>query len=362
MSERPRKHHFITGNDELKVGERARDLAREWAPEDGMNFEQLDGRAETVEQACELMDRWQEALLTLPFMGGEKLVLVKQATVFQDTVIGRSERVLARLDDLLKVLEETQDGSVLCLIAAPAADKRKRFYKTFQKWGETEVHDVPEMRGAGAVEAWIAEVESQLKAAGTKPAPGVAEALLDLVGPQPRQLRSEVEKLALYAHPDGKIEVDDLREVVSASRELLVWDLCDAVTEGNTSHSTHVVRQLLVQGESEVGILILLGNQVRLAALLVWMQEQGLAKLKQSQRSMGVEIAADGNDLLPVNASGKTPSPYRMARILSRAKKRSAARWFEGLDLIFESHLQLLSGKSDRSRLLETAVVRLCEL
>ncbi|NJL19490.1 MAG: hypothetical protein HC901_04420 [Bdellovibrionaceae bacterium] len=52
--------------------------AREWlarhAPEDAMNLEVIDGRAENVEMALAQLDRLLEALLTLPFFGGRKVV------------------------------------------------------------------------------------------------------------------------------------------------------------------------------------------------------------------------------------------------------------------------------------------------
>ncbi len=362
MSELPSKHLFITGNDEYRITERCRHLAAALAPEDPMNLEEMEGRADTVDQACEQIDRVQEALLTLPFMGGRKLVYLKNATFFQDGVIGKSERVQERLDKMIEVLTSLSDGSVQCLISAPLADKRKRFYKQFQKLGEVELCELPDLQGYGAVEAWTGEVEKMMRGAGLEPVPGTAECLLELVGNQPRQLHAEIEKCALYIHPRKDMQEEDLRQIVSSTRELLVWDLCDAVTEGKTSDAAHLARQLLARGESEVGILILLSNQIRLAALLVWMEGQGQARLQSKGRAQVVNVQAGVEDLLPVTAAGKSPSPYRLGRILSRAKRREAKTWFTAVETLYQTHLNILSGRGDRRRTLETAVVRLCEL
>jgi DNA polymerase-3 subunit delta len=362
MSAKASKHLFITGNDEFRIAEQGKALSAELAPEDPMNLEELEGRADNVEQACEQIDRVQEALLTLPFMGGRKLVYLKNASFFQDGVIGRSERVQERLDKLLETLTGLNDGSVQCLITAPSADKRKRFYKQFQKFGEVELCEVPELQGAGATEAWIGEIEKIMRQADLEPGPGTAECLLELIGNQPRQLHAEIEKLSLYVHPRKEVQEEDLRAIVSTSRELLVWDLCDAVTSGKTSESAHLVRQLLAQGESEVGILILLSNQIRLAAMLAWMEEAGQARLQQKGYSHTVAVMPEVQALLPVNASGKSPSPYRLGRILSRAQHRNPETWFAALEVLYRTHLQLLSGRGDRRKTLETAVVRLCEL
>lgn len=362
MSELPSKHLFIAGDDEYRISEWSRQLVAKLAPEDPMNLEEIDGRAETVDQACVQIDRLQEALMTLPFMGGKKLVYLKNATFFQDGVIGKSERVQERLDTLNEVLASLSDGSVQCLISAPQADKRKRFYKQFQKFGEVELCELPDLQGARAVDAWTSEIGKMMRAAELEPAPGTAECLLELVGNQPRQLHAEIEKCALYIHPRKDLQEEDLRQVVSATRELLVWDLCDSVTEGKTSEAAHLVRQLLARGESEVGILILLSNQIRLAVLLVWMEGEGKARLQSKGYAQTVTVQSEVQDLLPVTAAGKSPSPYRLGKILSRARNRKATTWFTALDLLYQTHLQLLSGRGDRRKTLETAVVRLCEL
>ncbi|MEO0454538.1 MAG: DNA polymerase III subunit delta, partial [Verrucomicrobiota bacterium] len=354
-------HLFITGNDEFQVSSRVKSLVDELAPEDKMNLEVIDGRAENVEQACRMIEQWQEAILTLPFLGGRKLIYVKSATFFQDSVIGRSESVQQRLEGILTHLESVGAESVQSLVGAPGADKRKRFYKNFAKVGVCEIYDAVELRNAASIDTYLTQVRKLLREKGIQFEPGVPEAMMELVGNQSRALHSELEKLSLYARPDETITEEELREIVSSSQALLVWDLCDAVTEGQTNQATYLVRQLLAQGESEVGILILLSNQIRLAALLSWMREAGHARLESKGRSKTVSINPSVTDLLPVTSTGKSPSPYRMGRILSKSAGKSSRTWFRALERLYQTHFKLVGGTSDRARALETMIIEICE-
>ena len=59
--------HFLCGSDEDAVKKSAADLAVKLAPDDAMNFETIDGRASTVDEAVQSIQKVREAILTLPF-------------------------------------------------------------------------------------------------------------------------------------------------------------------------------------------------------------------------------------------------------------------------------------------------------
>jgi DNA polymerase-3 subunit delta len=362
MAEKPGKHVLITGSDEYEVKRRSAEVVSKVTPEDPMNLETIDGAAENVDGALDCVARIREALLTLPFLGGRKVIYVKSTTFLQDTVIGKSERVKDALTELLEVLIKVSPDEARMVMMAPKAHKGKAFYKSFAKFGYTEVLDLPDIQSARGEAAWTDEVAGRLKRAGLTFEDGVPEVLVECIGNDSRVLEAEIEKLVLYSHPEGQVQLDDLRKIVTANRALLVWDLCDAVTSGNTSEAIPLLRQLLAQGDSEVGILILLSNQVRLAAIGVWLKEQGLLKMTKRGSYVNVEVSAEGEELLPANKSGVKPKGFRLAKIVGQATGKASERWFRALDICFDTHMQLLSGTGDRHRTLETAVLRLCQI
>ncbi|NJK90845.1 MAG: DNA polymerase III subunit delta [Blastochloris sp.] len=276
------KHLLINGTDDFQVKARGLELVAQLAPEDPMNLETLDGAADSVGNALEVIDRVKEALLTLPFFGGGKLIFLKNCNFLADSVVGKSESVLEKLAEILEILGRVGPESAQLLITATSVDRRRSFYKQFEKLGYCEQWDLPELKNSHAIQQWMDQVERMMRERGMKPQAGVVERLVELLGNDTRALQNELEKLSLYTMPHGEVTEEDLRRIVSSTRELLIWDLCDAVTENKTSESLHILRQLLAQGESEVGILILLAGQIRLAALGTHLLENRKLSLKKS--------------------------------------------------------------------------------
>ena len=94
--------HAIVGSDESEVKRVAAELAAKLAPPDAGEFglEMIDACADNVDQAVSRIRSAIEALQTLPFFGGGKLVWLKNANCLGDSVIGRSASVQSALDDL----------------------------------------------------------------------------------------------------------------------------------------------------------------------------------------------------------------------------------------------------------------------
>ena len=357
------KHILITGSDEFAVKERAVKLTKELAPADAMNFETVDAQADNIDMACRQLERVTESLLTLPFFGGAKLVYFKNCTFLSDTPVGRNEEVTERLAQLIEVLKKVSPKEAQLVMSAPGADRRKSFYKQFEKIGATESFDLPDIKGARGEAEWRREIEKTLREAGLKASPGVAERLAELLGNDRRALRNETEKLVLYAHPEGRVEEDDLKNIVSATRELIIWDFLDAVVAGDVSRSVQMSRQLLAQQESAIGILIMLAGQVRLAALGTHLAESGRLRLSRNGTFLNITMTPGTEDLLPVSKKGERPNEFRLAKITDKARRRPARRWFAALDVLYRANLQLVSSASGREdKILETAVIRVCRI
>jgi DNA polymerase-3 subunit delta len=274
--------------------------------------------------------------------------------------MGKSETVLEKLSEIVEILGKVGPESAQLLVSAVGVDRRRSFYKQFEKLGYCEQFDLPDLRGGQAVQVWMREVERLMKEKGLNPEPGVVERLVELLGNDTRALHNEIEKLALYTLPKGEVSEEDLRRIVSSTRELLVWDLCDAVTESNTNDSLHILRQLLAQGESEVGILILLAGQIRLAALGTHLVETKKMSLRKNGTFLNATLSDGAEELLPQNKKGEKPNLFRMARVVDKARKRPSRRWFQALDIIYQTNLALVSSGSDRQKILETAVLKIC--
>ncbi|MCX6973559.1 MAG: hypothetical protein NTZ94_04520, partial [Verrucomicrobia bacterium] len=67
--------YFIAGSDDAAVKKAASALAEKLAPgADAFGLEVIDGGVETVDAAVSQLQETLQALATLPFLGGSKLV------------------------------------------------------------------------------------------------------------------------------------------------------------------------------------------------------------------------------------------------------------------------------------------------
>lgn len=249
--------HFVTGSDESGVKKAAAELAAKLAPsDDPFAIETVDGAVATVDEAESRILTAVEALLTVPFFGGAKLVWLKSATFLADTVTGRSETVVAAVEKLLGVLEAGLPDGVVFLLSAIDPDKRRTAYKTLGKIATVHLHDKPEF-GWGSTEADVVDwVENRARSAGIRLSDEAAAVLAARVGAEPRQLDVELEKLSLSFGTADPIEVEQVREMVAATRAGGIFDLSNALAKRDLPLCLRTLDQLLRQGESAVGILL----------------------------------------------------------------------------------------------------------
>jgi len=94
------------------------------------------------------------------------------------------------------------------------------------------------------------------KQAGVRFAPKSLELFVMLAGADGRQIRNEIEKLALHLGDEKRdISPDDIRLLVPRSRSAIIWDLGDAIQSRNPGRAVGLLNQLLADGENPIGIL-----------------------------------------------------------------------------------------------------------
>lgn len=249
--------HFLTGSDESAVKKAASALVQELAPgADAFGLETIDGAVDSVDAATGAVHDTIQALLTLPFLGGSKLVWLKSATFLADSVAGRSESVTAAVTKLCDVLEAGLPGEVIFVLSAPQADKRRTAYKTLSKLATTQVHDMPDLGFRAGEEEFIEWTTSRVRARDLQLTPEAVETLTARVGLDTRQLDNELEKLETAFGKTRPISADDVRGLVPQTREGGIFDLSDAVARRNLPLALETLEQLSRQGERGVGILL----------------------------------------------------------------------------------------------------------
>jgi DNA polymerase-3 subunit delta len=351
--------HFLCGSDEDALKKAAAALAEKLAPDDAMNFETIDGRAESAEAAVRSIQQVREAILTLPFFGGGKLVWWKAVNFLEEKGAGRFESVKEALEELRPDLEKVDGTSVTLLVSALGIHKGSTFSKALLKQAQARYFDLPDLRKTSEDEI-IFQIEQRMKAVGLRPGAGAAERFFQATGIDTLAWSQELEKLACFlGEGKGELTCADVNRVISGSREVLVWDFCAAVLEGDARMALSQLSSLLAQDESEVGLLMLLAGQVRLAALGGVLRENNLLRVANRGSFVSAEVSAQGEAYLPRKKGGEPISTYALGQAAQRSRRRPAAFWFDALGLIHRAQTEMLTGVGDKRRTLEWAVLEI---
>ena len=250
--------HFVTGSDEAEVRIKAKGLAAELAPIDAGEFglEVIEAPADSVDCSVDMVESTLQAVLTLPFFGGGKLVWMKGVTFLKDSVQGRSEFVQAALEKLLKVLEEGLPEGITLLVSAPEPDKRKSFYKSLCSLANTTLCDKPDFGFNGTEDDLIDWVIRRCRERGVKIDEQAAVVLTTRVGANTGQLDAELAKLVTSSGEGIVISEQLVRDLVPFTRSGGIFDLSDAINKRNLPLCLDTLAQLRRQGENTIGILL----------------------------------------------------------------------------------------------------------
>ncbi len=249
--------YFLTGSDEAGVKKAAVALAAKLAPgADAFGLEIIDGAVDTVDPATRAVEGTIQALLTLPFLGGTKLVWLKSAAFLADSVAGRSDSVAAAMEKLCEVLKSGLPDGVTFLLSAPQADKRRTTYKTLCKLAETETCDMPDLGFRAGEEEIVEWTMSRVHARDLQLSPEAVEMLAARIGLDSGQLDNELDKLETAFGKSHPVSTEEVRALVPQTREGGIFDLSEAIARRNLPLALETLQQLMRQGEKGVGILL----------------------------------------------------------------------------------------------------------
>lgn len=186
---------------------------------------------------------------TAPMLGDRRVVIVTGAEKL------RGEEAL------LPFIAQPPGFSVLILVG-DSLDKRSRLYTAVKRHGCVVEFDVP--RG----EAMARRAQALAEAAGLVLEPGVAALVAQRVGEDAARLEQEVEKLAVYAGGDGKVDLAAAERLVGYGDpqlgEYALFDYVDAVAEGKVAAALEQLHALLGAGKAPLLILTMIARQLRL--------------------------------------------------------------------------------------------------
>ncbi len=356
--------YAVMGSDESEVKRVAADLAASLTPPEAGDFglEIVDGVAENADQAAGRIRSTIEALQTLPFFGSTKVVWLKSANFLGDTQLSCAASVQSALEELSDLIENGLGSDVIFLISATELDKRRSFYRSLVKRAELQIFDRLDSSRSGWEEGATEIVRSRAKKRKLQFDTDALDLFVLLTGGDTRQIENELEKIDIFLGKDRGVYVDLVRDLVPLSRAGVIFELSNALAMRDLELALTLVRRLLDQGESAIGIL--------LVAIIPTVRNLLLAKdLMECHRlarphspfqftSAINRLPAEATDHLPRKKDGSI-NAYALGIAAQHAHQFETKQLIEAMQACLGANLQLVTTQLDRELILTEVVVKL---
>lgn len=270
---------------------------------------------------------------TLAFMGGHRMVLVRDIQAVST----------ANLKPLADYLGDPSPSTTLVcygLTTDKALVKTTSFYKTARAKGT--VHEFKALR------EWEVGRYLQRLAANRKLVlePPVVDSLVQAIGTDLASLDSALERIDLYMGPNPdqaprEVTEDVLGELIAATRSHEIFELTEAIAQQDLARSMRLLRAMLDQGQSGVGINLMIARQMR----QIW---QVRAALTQGMAKADVARAAG-------------MSPFFVDRFRAYAKRFTPAQLQRAMAANLDADRLLKSSRLSDRVLLERLILTICD-
>jgi len=356
--------YAVLGSDEAEVKRVAAELAANLTPAGAGDFglEVIDGVADNADQAEARIRSAIEALQTLPFFGSTKVVWLKNVNFLGDDQKARSAVVQSALEQLSDLLQGGLGSGITFLLSATEVDKRRSFYKALQKRAEVQIFDRLDSSRGGWEEEALQMVQQRAKKKKLQFEEDALDLFVLLTGGDTRQIDNELEKIDTFLGKERGVNGSLVRELVPLSRAGVIFELGNALAARDLELSLKLVRRLLDQGESAIGILLVAIVPTIRSLLLAkdLMERYRLPRPHSPFQFISTinRLPAGATDHLPRKKDGSV-NAYTLGIAAQQASRFATAQLIEAMRACLDANIQLVTTQLDHELVLTEVVVKL---
>lgn len=272
-----KKFTFICGPDDFLVGRAGKERHDALAAEvpDEFSRETVSGFAANVGEVEAAVNRFRDAVQTVPMFGGRRLVWLRDVNFLADTVTGRADSTLRLVEDLQQILAAVNPADTAVLVTAAPVDRRR----SFPKWCEKNADFALIGADADAGDALAGVALAEAKSLGATFAPGAVELMLAKVGPNTRLIVEETRKLATYAGEGGRIEEAFVAELTPNVAEGDFFESAEAFFSGDLKWTLAALHRHFFSGGDARPVISALQNRNRILLQVRALVDAGAARL-----------------------------------------------------------------------------------
>jgi DNA polymerase-3 subunit delta len=353
---------FICGADDFLVGRAGRERFEILAAEIGDEFsrEVLSGFAANVSEVETAVNRFREAVQTIPMFGGRRAIWLKDVNFLADSVTGRAEGTLRVVEDLQEILASVNPAEMSVLVTAAPLDRRR----SFPKWCEKQADFLLIGGEAGSAgEAMAGMVLAEAKAIGTGFDPGAVELLLARIGPNSRLLVEETHKLAAYAGEGGRIAEAHVAELTPNVAEGDFFEAAEAFFSGDLPWTLAALHRHFFAGGDARPVIAALQNRNRILLQVRALIDAGQARL--GPRGLdGLPGAASRHAPRFVGATEKssfnlfTQNAWYVGKLAEGAKRLTLRRLIDNQQELLAAFEEIIRRPDEQEEVLRDLAVR----
>lgn len=327
--------YLLFGKDEFACEEALKELERgRWSdPSLGdLNRTVLDGRRITIAELRHHCD-------AIPFLADRRLVIVENLIARVDgkkrsrpqpiaspesSQETEPDNIKSLADGLLAYFPNLPETTDLVLIDPGLEGRNSRVARWARSKGNQAIVKEFSKKRGGELNEWI---RKRVNAAGGNIERNAIAALTHSIGDDLRALASEIDKLVLFVDEGKTITVDDVRRLVTHSREANIFHIVDAI--GNRDWKTGVteLRGLIQEGAHPLYVLSMIQRQY---CLIV--QAHALAGERLPPREFSRRLGIH---------------EYPAKKVQAQAKRYTGSQLVEIYDRLLATDLAIKTGQID---------------
>ena len=329
--------YILAGQDDFSLGGSLEEIKRGIGDQAllAANTTILDGQQVTLDQLRAVCE-------TVPFLSERRLVIVNGLLErFEPKSKSSGQKKITPVANqqneyklLVTYISKIPDSTILVLIDGRLGRNNPLFRALSAR---AEVKTFPLLRNT-ELRKWI---QRRVIEEGGSISPGAVDLLVKLVGSNLWIMKSEINKLVLFAS-GRRIEEEDVKRVVSYAHQANVFAMVDAILEFKAGIAEQSLHQLLEGGAAPAYLLVMLLRQLRMIVRVKELRGQGKPE---------VEIQ---------NKLGLT-SEFALRKTLEQASRYSWERLKEVYHKLLETDLSIKTGKYGGELALNILIAELCQ-
>lgn len=230
--------YLLFGEESFLVRSYKNQLKEAMIGDDTINYSHFEGKGCPLNEVADLAR-------TMPFFAERRLILLEDTGLFDS----------AAEDGWVALVKEIPSGTHL-IFAESKVDKRSRMYRAVKDHGYCA-----EMKRQSEqdLKRWIL---GGLKKNGLKITGEALELFLQKTGDDMENIRMELEKVTDYCLGTEGVTAKDVEEICTQRLENRIFDMTQAIAEGNTKRALELYYDLLALKEPSLRIMFLIARQM----------------------------------------------------------------------------------------------------